>query len=224
MMDTEKIIAKIKKVLELSRNNPSQEEAKAAALKAQKLMAEYHITMKEVDDVEDIENIVEKTVSVGMGNKWKYYLAAIVSKNFRCKHFFYGTSTIVFYGYETDATIAAETFTFLFQTGRKAANAYYMKLRNDCQRNGYRFVGDGIKNNFLIGYMEGIREGLENQCTALMIVVPKEVEENYTERSKDFRTMRNNGLNVSSYYGGQSRAEGRRTGRNTVDSRQISMA
>lgn len=41
MMDTEKIIAKIKKVLELSRNNPSEEEAKSAALKAQKLMAAY---------------------------------------------------------------------------------------------------------------------------------------------------------------------------------------
>lgn len=36
----EKIIEKIKKVLELSKNNPSQVEA--AALKAQKLMAEYH--------------------------------------------------------------------------------------------------------------------------------------------------------------------------------------
>ena len=81
MMDTEKIIAKIKKVLELSRNNPSEEEAKSAALKAQKLMAEYHISMSEVDEVEDIDSIVEKSVSIGTGSKWKYTLAGIIAKN-----------------------------------------------------------------------------------------------------------------------------------------------
>ena len=36
----EKIIEKIKKVLELSKNNPSIEEAKSAAIKAQRLMAD----------------------------------------------------------------------------------------------------------------------------------------------------------------------------------------
>ena len=45
----EKIIDKIRKVLELSKNNPSEEEAQAAALKAQKLMAEYHISIKEIE-------------------------------------------------------------------------------------------------------------------------------------------------------------------------------
>lgn len=59
MKNSEKIIAKIKKVLELSKNNPSEEEAKSAALKAQRLMAEYHISMSEVEAVEDIDSIVE---------------------------------------------------------------------------------------------------------------------------------------------------------------------
>lgn len=35
-MNTEKIIAKIKKVLELSRNNPSEEEAKSSSFKSSK--------------------------------------------------------------------------------------------------------------------------------------------------------------------------------------------
>lgn len=55
----DKIIEKIRKVLELSKNNPSIEEAKSAALKAQKLMAEYHVSMTEIEAIEDIENIVE---------------------------------------------------------------------------------------------------------------------------------------------------------------------
>ena len=44
-MRTEKIIQTIKKVLELSRNNPSEEEAKAAALKAQELLAKLKISI-----------------------------------------------------------------------------------------------------------------------------------------------------------------------------------
>lgn len=90
MENSEKVISKIKKVLELSKNNPSQEEAQAAALKAQKLMVEYHISMNEIEAVEDIDSIVEKSVSVGNGSKWKYVLSQIVAKNFRCKHFYYG--------------------------------------------------------------------------------------------------------------------------------------
>lgn len=222
--NNEKIIEKIKKVLELSRNNPSEAEAKAAALKAQRLMAEYHISMAEVDAIEDVENIAEKSVNVGTGNKWKYGLANIVAKNFRCKHFLCGKDTVVFYGYQVDAEIAAETFKFLFETGKKAANNYYMKLRNKAQKNGNFFIGNGIKNCFLIGYMEGISDGLEKQCTALMIVIPKQVEEKYIERSQGFRTVRHKRLNTASYYGNQSIEEGRIVGKNTIDSRKISAA
>ncbi len=224
MENSEKIIAKIKKVLELSKNNPSQKEAEAAALKAQKLMAEYHISMKEIDAVEDIDSIVEKSVNVGNGSKWKYQLSHIVAKNFRCKHFYYGKNTVVFYGYEVDAEIAAETFKFLFTTGNKAANSYYNKLRNEAVRDGRFFNGMGIKNCFLIGYLEGIKEELEKQCTALMIVIPEKVETSYSEKSKDFRKMQNKGLNTTSYYGNQSREEGRITGKNTIGSRKIAMA
>ena len=55
-MQEEKIIQTIRKVLELSKNNPSEEEAKSAALKAQELLAKYHIDMKEVESI-DIDTI-----------------------------------------------------------------------------------------------------------------------------------------------------------------------
>lgn len=222
--NSEKIIAKIKKVLELSKNNPSEEEAKSAALKAQRLMAEYHISMSEVEAVEDIDSIVEKSVKIGTGNKWKYTLAGIIAKNFRCKHFYYGKSSVVFYGHEVDAEIAAETFKFLFETGNKAAISFYNKLRNEAVRYGKFFDGTGIKNSFLIGYLEGIKEELEKQCTALMIVVPKEVEEGYSERTKECHKMQLSGLRATSYYGNQSREEGRKTGKNAISSKQLAMA
>lgn len=223
MKKSEKIIEKIKKVLELSKNNPSENEARAAALKAQKLMAEYHISMSEIEAVDDVNAITEKSITVGTGNKWKYGLARIVAKNFRCKHFYYGKSSVVFYGYEVDAEIAAETFKFLFETGNKAATNYYNKLKRDAKKNGDYFFGNGIKNSFLLGYLEGIKEELEKQCTALMIVVPKEVEDGYSERTKAFHTMQMSGLNTSSFYGNQSREEGRKTGKSAISNKQLAV-
>ena len=223
--NTEKIIEKIKKVLELSKNNPSEEEAKSAALKAQKLMAEYHISMAEIDTIEDVSTIMEKTVDVGMGNKWKYQLARIIARNFRCKYFYYGKSVIVFYGYEEDAEIAAMTFKFLFRIGNKAATNFYQNERNKAMNDCGWFEGKGLKNAFLIGYLDGIKECLDKQCTALMIVIPTKVEEKYTERSANFKVMQNNGLRISgSALGEQARTEGRRTGRNAMSSRQIAAA
>jgi len=218
----EKIIEKVKKILELSKNNPSTEEAKSAVLKAQKMMAEYHISMPEIEAVEDVENISEKQVNVGNGNKWKYLLAGIIAKNFRCRHFYYGKSTVVFYGYEEDAAIAAMTFEFLFKNGNKAANNYYQNRRNEALRNNYYFRGNGIKNAFLVGYLQGIKESLEKQCTALMLVVPQQVEEKYKDMSSGFKKMQNNGLTVRGNDEGiKAKETGRKTGKNTMESRCI---
>lgn len=218
----EKIIEKVKKILELSKNNPSAEEAKSAALKAQKLMVEYHISLSEIEAVEDVKNISEKQVDVGNGNKWKYFLAGIVAKNFRCKHFYYGKSTVVFYGYEEDATIAAMTFEFLFKNGCRAANNYYQNKRNEALRNNCYFNGNGIKNAFLVGYLQGIKESLENQCTALMLVVPQQVEEKYKDMSNGFKKMQNSGLTVRGNDEGlKARENGIRTGKNTIANRCI---
>lgn len=179
--------------------------------------------MSEVDEVENIDSIVEKSVSIGTGSKWKYTLAGIIAKNFRCRHFFYGKSTVVFYGYEVDAEIAAETFKFLFKTGNKAATNFYNKMRNEAVRYGRFFDGTGIKNCFLVGFLEGISEVLDKQCTALMIVVPQEVNKGYVERTKDAKKI-NNRIKARSYYAEESRAEGNRVGRNAISSRQLAMA
>ena len=100
----EKIIEKIKKCLELANNNPSAEEAKSAALMAQKLLAKYNISMSDIEDVaqEQIEESpvwFKDLVTWGVVRGWKYELAEIVASNFRCKRFFYGKQAAVFYLY-----------------------------------------------------------------------------------------------------------------------------
>lgn len=216
MADNERIISKIKKVLELSKNNPSKEEAIAAAALAHKLMAEYHLELADVEGVTDVDKVHEEHVNIGKGNKWKYALAGILAKNFRCKHFYYGKETVVFYGYKLDTQIAASTFRFLFTYGNKMATNYYNKIRNQ------GLYTKGVKNAFYIGYLEGIQEVLERQCTALMVVTPPEIEQKYQDRISGCKKMQNSGL---SYNGGNTgmdaREEGRFTGKNAVQQRSI---
>ena len=50
-MKEQKIIETIKKCLALASNNPSEEEARAAALKAQQLLAKYNIALADVEEV-----------------------------------------------------------------------------------------------------------------------------------------------------------------------------
>lgn len=222
MNANEKIISKVRKVLELSKNNPSEEEAKSAELMAQRLMAEYHLELADIEDINDDEEPFEIQVNCGKGNKWKYALAGIVAKNFMCKHFYYGKETVVFYGYQVDAETAAMTFKFLFDFGNKKANSFYQSKRNAAMKKYGCFEGDGLKNSYLIGYLEGIMEVLERQCTALMLVTPPAIEAAYKERISGAKTSNHSALRCRAGGSGDSaREEGRRVGKSVASSRNI---
>lgn len=210
-----KMIDKIKKVLELARNNPSKEESISATLKAQKLMSEYNISQEEVEDRTEItEEIIEASTFIGKGNKWKYRISVIIAKNFRCKSYFVGNETIVFYGFESDAKIALEVFKFVFETGNKMGRKYVREYK---KAHGY---ADGVFNAYIAGFVEGFRESLEKQCTALMIVTPKEVEESYKQKISnfDFKTV-SSSLRVAN--DGKIREDGKSDGRQVANGRQL---
>lgn len=106
--------------------------------------------------------------------------------------------------------------------GCKAANNYYQNRRNEALRKNCCFKGNGIKNAFLVGYLQGIKESLENQCTALMLIVPQRVEEKYKDMSSGFKKMQNSGLTVRGNDEGlKAKENGIRTGRNTIANRCI---
>lgn len=205
-----KIIETIKKVLELASNNPSEEEARAATLKAQELMAKYHIEMSDIDAQDS--DISEMYVEVGMGKKWKYQLARVISRNFCCKHFLYGKANVVFYGHSVDVKIASKIFYYLFQLGDKLGHKAYADAKAE-----YGF-GDGVYNSFVSGFVAGIAHELDAQCTALMIVVPQDVEDSYAEKSKGFKRARLNNVSVNDY---TIYTQGFNEGRSAMQRRQI---
>lgn len=217
----EKIISKIKKLLEMTEaNGASENEAMTAALKAQKLMAEYHISEKEIS-TEKSDKIVKKCTFIGTGNKWKYALAEVVGKNFRCEHFFDTKhSNLYFYGYNVDVEIAIKTFEMLFEIGKKTSVRCYNRIRNNCIKSGKSFNGKGIKNCFLVGFLQGISEALEKQSVALMIITPKEVKEGYMKIIKNAKPI-NGKFTARSYYAEESRLEGVKAGKNAINNRRL---
>ena len=217
MQNEEKIIQTIRKILELSKNNPSEEEAKSAALKAQEMLAKYHIDMKEVEsiDIDAVESIEEVRVDLP-AKKWKYRLAKIVADNFRCKHFYIGKSILVFYGHKTDADIASETYKYLFDIGNRLAGREVDRVF------GETGTSTNVYNSFVAGFCAGIEEALGEQCKALMIVVPEDVNTSFAEMSKNFGTMKGGALRIGiNEHCSEAYSRGKTEGRHAVRSKQI---
>lgn len=207
-MENEKVLEKIKKLFELSKNNPSKEEAISAACKAQELMQQYNIALAEVEnvDITKEEPIGEVEIDVP-AKKWKYSLARTVADNFRCKHFLHGKGTIVFFGHKTDVMIAAETFNYLFDMGNSLGNKLYREAK---AKYGY---ADNVYNSCVIGFVEGIKEALAEQSKALMVVVPEDVKELYADHTKGFRRVR---TSTPRAYNGEAFRTGKTAGYNAM--------
>ena len=207
-MENEKILEKIKKLFELANNNPSAEEAKSAALKAQELMAQYHVEYAQVNgvDLDKVEAIGEVGVDTP-AKKWKYTLAKICADNFRVKHYWHGKAQCVFFGHQTDVMIAAETFWHLFDMGNSLANKLYREAKNAGKWT------DNVYNSCVMGFCAGIREALAEQSKALMVIVPEDVKKEYADFSKGFRTFHTSSPRA---YHGDAYETGRQHGYNAM--------
>lgn len=210
----EKILNKIKNLLDLANNNPNENEAIAAALKAQELMAKYNIELDQLDDKKETREIVEEVYYQSDKHemrKWKIGLAGIIAQNFRCKVYFMNKNDVVFYGYKEDAKIALNVFTYLYEIGNKFAVRYY----NKCKKEGKETRG--VMNTYLVGFKDGVAEVLEKQCTALMIVTPKEVTESFEEMTSGWKTIKSTlrlSGDTSAYSNGKSDGRDMATARN----------
>lgn len=71
------------------------------------------------------------------------------------------------------------------------------------------------------GYLLGIQEVLERQCTALMIVIPKELEEKYINRISKSRKINASFKLRKTFEGEQEKREGKKIGKDIVMSRRI---
>lgn len=183
--DCSKILERIKKLMALADDRGDTEaEAMAAALAAQKLIAEYDVEDWEIH-AKDAEPVVKERAEA-TPRKWRWKLADVIGPAFRCRS--YNSSRwdkktgryrqhMVFVGYKTDARAAALTFNTLYRIGNRLANRY----TRGCRYNTYY--------SYVLGFVNGIASELEKQTQALMIVVPPAVKDAYEEMRADFKTV-----------------------------------
>jgi hypothetical protein len=204
----EKIIEKIKKLLSRAEGNSNEHEAKVCILKAQKLMAEYNISMLQIDCKDDVDDIIEGNIgNVGRTTWWEKNLSVIISKNFKVyvylKQYHRGTQ-ISFLGRETDVNIAMISFEFTEKAIKRLSKAYMAKHRG----------GVGIKNDYIRGFLQGLKEQFEEQVNknewGLVLVVDKDVTDVYNKKNlkktqtSRVRTSNNNHAINEGYKTGKS--------------------
>lgn len=202
----EAVIQRVSKLLALADTdkNNSEAEAIAASMKAQELLAKYNLDIETVTGKPRKEEIEQCIADVGTGKKWKYNLATVVAKSYCCRTFTVGAEQVVFYGFKSDVVIARRVFCYLFEVGNRLANAY---AREHKEIYG---TAEGIYNSFCVGFISGIDEQLTKNCTALMLVVPKLVNESYEVFSENFKRVNRNVKAINGEAYEEGKIEGKR--------------
>lgn len=175
-MTREQAIEKVKKCLALAGNNPEEQEAKAALLLAQKLMAKYNIQVETTEGGEDIAYASEYCKH-RYDAAYRKPLAQVIAENFRCKLYLSGTQ-VTFFGRDFDAKVAKEAFEYAYEFAMREGN----KLENAAYKE--RGTAKGVHSSYTAGFIKGLKSALEAQCTALMIVTPQDVKDKYADMSK----------------------------------------
>lgn len=181
-MEKEKIIDKIKKLLELSKNNPNKEESILALTKARELMFKHNVDMENIkkDDTKYFEKIVQL-------KKWKNWILFLVMRlneafgTFSLYNEY--TKRVYFYGEKEKVIGVSEIFKFLFEVADYLAMKEY---RNYLKEYG---TGKGIYLSYILGFINGIDNALEKQNSEFkeygIVIVTSEVLKQQVRKDKN---------------------------------------
>jgi hypothetical protein len=179
----EQKLEKIQKLMARATGTNHEAEAQTCFLKAQKLMAEWNIDARQLDehDAEGREVVRETVTEVGpIKVQWKATLAALIAKNFRCKQFFWGHGSaryIVFFGIKEDAVIAHELYAKAIKCISKGQDRIIHKYLREGRSSS------GIAGDYAEGFVVGLDQAFKNQVDeygwGLVVSTPEEVKAAY---------------------------------------------
>ena len=202
----QKIINKVKGLLDIAKDSNQDEETQTAFLLAQKLMVKYGIKKSSIQDQQrPVEyGVLERCQKLSL---LKQRLANVIADNFKVlfvrtgsfypnKHFQYN-----FYGYSNDVELAKNIY-FLavkiiqYRT-KKYLNNYYLKT--GVARN--RKLTSFLKRNYIHGFILGLEKRLNDQTKKYDLMVkpdkelfkrlgparPKSTKVSYNYKSKSFK-------------------------------------
>ncbi|MED4572828.1 DUF2786 domain-containing protein [Brevibacillus agri] len=162
----ENILRKVRKALALASNNPSEQEAQAAMLMAQRVLAEHGLSIQDVEEHEEKQDknvIHEHATEYGKTIWWKKSLSATIAENFRCFSYVNkkcGASQIRFVGLDSDVSLAIEIFKFACE----AIKYHLSKYRQELKESGYwKAEITYLVNDYLRGYLHGLDQKFKEQ-------------------------------------------------------------
>lgn len=174
MTDMNKMLDKVQKLLALAGNNPSEGEAKAAAMKAQKLIAQYNLDLSALSAEEVIQYKLLRAEHPN-NNGYRGSLTSIIAPNFRCKAIYLGAQ-IHFFGREGDVDTCVSVFNYLYKTMRTNGCRQERIARKEGRS------AHGVANCYWSGFMKGLKDELGAQSKALAIIVPEDVKDKFGEK------------------------------------------
>ena len=119
-------------------------------------------------------------------------LATIIAENFRVKAFMSG-NMVNFFGMKQDVEVAVEVFNHAYRYSHNRG----IKILREYRKSGRNT--HGVANSYWIGFCKGLKDTLDEQCKALMIVTPQEVEDKWKEYSAGFKKGRGGIRNGGNY-------------------------
>lgn len=178
MSNKDKMVERVRKLLALSQNNPSQEEAQAALLHAQELMVKYNLN--ELDLIKDGESAdaVEEIVGLRGGRRlggWQNVLAKIIADNFRCDVYIQRSNPkyngervsyeaeVRFVGLSMDVNICNEVYQKALEFADMYCTYYLLMYKVERMRTLTRSESKKLSGTWRWGFVKGIEEKFKDQ-------------------------------------------------------------
>lgn len=213
MTDMNSIANKIQNLLNKTvENGASESEAQSALLLAQKLMAKYNIELEQQTGSKDFKCSLEETKV--KPNPRNNALGNIIANSFAVKGIIYGGKW-AFFGREANAKAAASALAFVHKTLEAG-------IRRVCREHGLESSQRGAAqyyNAYSLGFINGLKEAMAAQTTALCVVVPEDVNNKFNERFPKLNTYRGKGMQY--HHDRDAYAQGQRDGRSAMDKRSL---
>lgn len=178
----DRIVSKIQKLLARTQSNYAA-EAESALLKAQELMVQHGLSLRDVQETqpEEAQNVEERGVFHSQAPMWHGRIARILADNFRCHSIWLwqyragrNIRVITFIGLTDDVQIVTEAYSYAISLVR-------FNLR--CIKKRRPRITTGYLNTYIDGFISGLnakfREQVDRQQWGLVLVKDKEVVSAY---------------------------------------------
>ena len=171
------LIQKLKKLLALAGNNPSQQEAEAALSKAQALAIENGIDLALIGSNEQEENVTREDMEFGKRLPTvNNYITNVLTKFFNVRIITsggrYGGRKLIFIGKQSDINTAKYVYTWLSDT------------MVNCWHNYYNVNSSTVSISHKQSYLFGFYNGLVSKLDANKVSVEKEKLKTVDEQNK----------------------------------------